>query len=76
MPLLFLKDRSKMNAVFVMKDAAAENEFLSLCEKEGMIGIKGHRTTGGFRVSMYNALSYESVKALTDLMTYFATHKS
>jgi phosphoserine aminotransferase len=70
------EDRSKMNAVFVMKDTAAENEFLSLCEKEGMIGIKGHRTTGGFRVSMYNALSYESVKALTDLMTYFATHKS
>jgi phosphoserine aminotransferase len=70
------EDRSKMNAVFVMNNAAAENEFLSLCEKEGMIGIKGHRTTGGFRVSMYNALSYESVKALTDLMTYFATHKS
>ncbi len=70
------EDRSKMNAVFVMNDTAAENEFLSLCEKEGMIGIKGHRTTGGFRVSMYNALTIESVKALTDLMTYFANHKS
>ncbi|HEU4471216.1 MAG TPA: 3-phosphoserine/phosphohydroxythreonine transaminase, partial [Flavisolibacter sp.] len=68
-------DRSRMNAVFVMNDPASEKEFLSLCEREGIIGIKGHRTTGGFRVSMYNALSYESVKALTDLMTYFAKHK-
>lgn len=70
------EDRSKMNAVFVMEDADAEKEFLSLCEKEGMIGVKGHRTTGGFRVSMYNALPYESVEAVTELMRYFAEHKS
>jgi len=70
------EDRSKMNAVFTIKDAGAESEFLSLCEKEGMIGIKGHRTTGGFRISMYNALSLDSVKAFTDLMTYFAQTKS
>jgi phosphoserine aminotransferase len=69
------EDRSKMNAVFVAENAEVEKEFLALCEKEGMIGIKGHRTTGGFRVSMYNALPYESVKALTDLMLYFANHK-
>lgn len=65
------EDRSKMNAAFVMGDAQLEKEFLSLCEKEGMTGVKGHRTTGGFRVSMYNALSIDSVKALTDLMKYF-----
>lgn len=70
------EDRSKMNAVFVMEDPGAEKEFLSLCEKEGMIGVKGHRTTGGFRVSMYNALPYESVVAFTDLMKYFAKTKS
>lgn len=70
------EDRSKMNAVFVVENADLEKEFLSLCEKEGMIGVKGHRTAGGFRVSMYNALSYESVKALTGLMNYFAEHKS
>jgi phosphoserine aminotransferase len=70
------EDRSKMNAVFVMEDASAEKEFLALCEQEGMIGVKGHRTTGGFRVSMYNALSLDSVKAFTDLMKYFAAHKS
>ena len=69
------EDRSKMNAVFVVDDAAVEKEFSNLCEREGMIGVKGHRTTGGFRVSMYNALPFESVKALTDLMRYFAAHK-
>lgn len=65
------EDRSKMNAVFVVNDAPTEKEFLALCEKEGMIGVKGHRSVGGFRVSMYNALPLESVKALTDLMNYF-----
>lgn len=69
------EDRSKMNACFVANDAATEKEFLLLCEKEGMIGIKGHRTTGGFRISMYNAMPYESVKALTDLMKHFAERK-
>jgi phosphoserine aminotransferase len=53
-----------------------EKEFLQLCEKEGMVGVKGHRTTGGFRVSMYNAMPYESVKALTDLMKYFEQTKA
>ena len=70
------EDRSKMNAVFTIPDADAEKEFVSLCEKEGMIGIKGHRTTGGFRISMYNAMPLESVKELTDLMRHFASTKS
>jgi len=69
------EDRSKMNAVFVVEDGQVEKEFLELCKKEGMIGVKGHRLSGGFRVSMYNALPLESVKALTDLMTYFANKK-
>lgn len=69
------EDRSRMNAVFVIEDPAAEKEFLALCEKEGMVGVKGHRTTGGFRVSMYNALPLESVEALTGLMRYFAQTK-
>jgi phosphoserine aminotransferase len=66
------EDRSKMNATFTIKDAAMEKDFLELCKKEGMIGVKGHRTLGGFRVSMYNALPVESVKALTGLMKEFA----
>lgn len=70
------EDRSLMNAVFTLEDPALEKEFITLCEQEGMIGVKGHRTTGGFRISMYNALPLESVQALTDLMKYFAAHKS
>lgn len=69
------EDRSKMNACFLAADEATEKEFLSLCEKEGMIGVKGHRTVGGFRVSMYNALPLESVQAITDFMKYFAQTK-
>jgi phosphoserine aminotransferase len=70
------EDRSKMNAVFVINNVEIEKEFSLLCEKEGMIGVKGHRTTGGFRVSMYNAMSFEGVKALTDLMKYFEQSKA
>lgn len=65
-------DRSHMNAVFVMEDPALEKSFLDLCKAEGMVGVKGHRSVGGFRVSMYNALPLESVRALTELMRYFA----
>jgi phosphoserine aminotransferase len=70
------EDRSKMNAVFVAENADLEKAFLQLCEREGMVGVKGHRTTGGFRVSMYNAMSLEGVKALTDLMKYFEQTKA
>lgn len=69
------EDRSKMNACFIAQDADTEKEFTALCEQEGMVGVKGHRTVGGFRVSMYNALPYESVVVLTDLMKYFAEKK-
>jgi len=70
------EDRSVMNATFVIDNAAIEKEFLELCKREGMIGVKGHRSVGGFRVSMYNALPLESVKAITDLMKEFAGKKS
>lgn len=66
------EDRSKMNAVFIMDNKELEQRFLELCKKEGMIGVKGHRSVGGFRISMYNALTLDSVKALTDLMKHFA----
>ncbi len=69
------EDRSKMNAVFIMDDPEAEKEFLDWCRNEGMVGVKGHRSVGGFRVSMYNALSLESVMAITDLMKEFASKK-
>ena len=69
------EDRSKMNAVFILKDPVLEKEFAELCKQEGMIGVKGHRSVGGFRVSMYNALSLESVIAITDLMKDFAAKR-
>lgn len=66
------EDRSKMNAVFVLEDGSLEKEFAERAKQEGMYGFKGHRTVGGFRVSMYNALTIDSVKAMTDLMKDFA----
>ena len=69
------EDRSKMNVVFTMNDKNLESEFLRLCKEEGMVGVKGHRSVGGFRVSLYNALPLESVKVLTDLMRWFASNK-
>ncbi|MDP4265454.1 MAG: 3-phosphoserine/phosphohydroxythreonine transaminase [Bacteroidota bacterium] len=69
------EDRSTMNAVFVIDDAILEKEFLERCRQEGMVGIKGHRSVGGFRASMYNALKMESVEALTGLMKDFANKK-
>lgn len=68
-------DRSHMNAVFTIKDPRIEEAFSKACADAGMIGIKGHRNLGGFRVSLYNALPLESVVALTTLMKDFArTH--
>lgn len=66
------KDRSKMNAVFTMHDPALEKLFLTRCKEEGMVGIKGHRSVGGFRVSMYNAMPLSSVVDITDLIKDFA----
>jgi phosphoserine aminotransferase len=65
-------DRSIMNAVFFLTDPNKEEAFLALCKKEGMIGVKGYRTVGGIRVSMYNALPLSSVQAFCDLMNNFS----
>ena len=66
------QDRSIMNAVFFLTNPALEEPFLALCKSEGMIGVKGYRTVGGVRVSMYNALPLSSVQAFCDLMKSFA----
>lgn len=70
------EDRSKMNVCFIARDEKLEKEFAELCQKEGMVGVKGHRSVGGFRLSLYNALPLESVEAITDLMNDFAQRKS
>ena len=71
-PTVAKEDRSRMNVVFVMNDPELEKKFQSLCKENGMIGVKGHRSVGGFRVSLYNALPLESVRSLTELMKEFA----
>ena len=71
-PTVAKEDRSKMNVVFVMDNPELEKAFLDLCKKEGMVGVKGHRSVGGFRVSLYNALPLSSVHTLTDVMKHFA----
>jgi phosphoserine aminotransferase len=64
-------DRSQMNATFVLEDPTLEGRFLEACKAKGISGIKGHRSVGGFRASMYNALPIESVQALVDVMKSF-----
>jgi phosphoserine aminotransferase len=75
-PTVAKEDRSKMNVVWVMEDKDLEKEFLETCTANGMVGIQGHRTAGGFRASLYNALPIESIHLLTELMKEFATQKA
>jgi phosphoserine aminotransferase len=75
-PTVAKEDRSKMNVVFVMDDEALEKEFQAECKANGMVGVKGHRSVGGFRVSLYNAMPLSSVQALTELMNEFALKKA
>jgi len=67
------EDRSRMNVCFVMKPeyAALEADFQKFSSAAGMDGIKGHRSVGGFRASIYNAMPIESVQALIDCMQEF-----
>jgi phosphoserine aminotransferase len=72
------EDRSLMNICFVMNDkyAPLEKDFLTFASERGLVGLKGHRSTGGFRASTYNALPEESVKALVNAMQEFEKLKA
>lgn len=67
------EDRSLMNICFVMADEYKEKEddFMAFAKERGMVGIKGHRSVGGFRASTYNACPAESIKALVECMQEF-----
>ncbi len=67
------EDRSRMNICFVMSPEykELEKDFMELATAAGMVGIKGHRSVGGFRASCYNALPKESIQALIDCMQEF-----
>ena len=70
-------DRSIMNVTFVMDEnyKDLEADFLAFATEKGMVGIKGHRSVGGFRASIYNAMHISSVQALVDAMKAFESKK-
>ena len=70
-PTAAKEDRSKMNVCFVMQDKDLEKKFLDFAGKNNIYGIKGHRSVGGFRASLYNALPLSSVEYLVDRMQKF-----
>jgi len=70
------EDRSLMNVCFLLKDSSFDKEFLEETKKAGIDGIKGHRSVGGFRASIYNAMPIESVQILVDVMRDFANRKA
>ncbi|HRF76613.1 MAG TPA: 3-phosphoserine/phosphohydroxythreonine transaminase [Chitinophagales bacterium] len=69
------EDRSWMNVNFIMEDRSLEPEFLQFAKENKCIGLAGHRSVGGMRASIYNALGIESVQFLVNLMDEFAKRK-
>ena len=66
------EDRSLMNATFILNEGkGTDADFLTMCEEANISAIKGHRSVGGFRASMYNAMDIESVQVLIDVMKTF-----
>jgi phosphoserine aminotransferase len=65
------EDRSRMNVPFTLKDAGLDAEFLKGAEKRGMVQLKGHRSVGGMRASIYNAMPIEGVRELVSYMKEF-----
>ena len=74
-PTVAREDRSLMNVVWVMANKALDSELLAMAEKEGINGIQGHRTAGGFRASLYNAMPLSGVETLVQLLHHFAQTK-
>ncbi len=66
-----VEDRSRMNANFVMNDPSKEPLFNAMLKEAGISGLAGHRSVGGYRASMYNALPLSSVQALVEVMQAF-----
>ncbi|MDD2886049.1 MAG: 3-phosphoserine/phosphohydroxythreonine transaminase [Dechloromonas sp.] len=67
--------RSRMNVPFVLTDAALDADFLAAAKVAGLLGLKGHKSVGGMRASIYNAVSLEAVQVLTAFMNDFAQRK-
>lgn len=67
-------DRSRMNVPFTLKDTALDGEFLKQAQARGLIQLKGHRSVGGMRASIYNAMPLEGVTVLVEFMKEFASN--
>ena len=65
------ESRSLMNVPFVTGDEALDKKFIEEAAKEGLVQLKGHRTVGGMRASIYNAMPIEGVEALVEFMKKF-----
>jgi phosphoserine aminotransferase len=63
-----IEDRSTMNATFLLTNDALKDEFSKMCADGGINGLKGHRSVGGYRASMYNAMPLDSVQVLVEIM--------
>jgi phosphoserine aminotransferase len=62
------EDRSRMNVPFTLKDSALDESFLKGAAQAGMVQLKGHRSVGGMRASLYNAFPEDGVRRLVDLL--------
>jgi phosphoserine aminotransferase len=69
------KDRSRMNVPFTLADPKLDDEFLKGAEREGMVQLKGHRSVGGMRASIYNAMPVEGVRQLVAYMKEFGARR-
>ena len=69
-------DRSTMNVTFNLVNKQFQEEFDLLCNNNGINGLKGHRSVGGYRASLYNALPKKSVEFLIKLMKKFENKKN
>ena len=70
------EDRSLMNVPFVTDSDELNAKFVKEAEAAGLVNLKGHRTVGGMRASIYNAMPYEGVKALVEFMEKFEKENS
>ncbi len=66
-----VKDRSRMNVPFILKDESLNQLFLEQAKQASLVGLKGHRSVGGMRASLYNAIPVEGVESLTNFMRAF-----
>lgn len=65
-------DRSYMNVCFLLHQEELTKAFLEMCDEAGCVGVQGHRSVGGFRASIYNAMEIEGVDVLINVMQTFS----